>query len=79
MTDKKETVSHPDHYNNNPSGVEAIDVIEHMPFNLGNVMKYVWRCDDKGKDIEDLEKAEFYLQREIALRKKKMKKGQIKC
>jgi hypothetical protein len=41
-----------------------------MRFNLGNVMKYIWRADLKGKDIEDLEKAAFYLQDEIELRKK---------
>jgi hypothetical protein len=41
-----------------------------MGFNLGNVMKYIWRADLKGKDIEDLEKAAFYLLDEIELRKK---------
>lgn len=41
-----------------------------MGFNLGNVMKYIWRADLKGKDIQDLEKAAFYLRDEIELRKK---------
>jgi hypothetical protein len=42
-----------------------------MGYNLGNVFKYVWRADLKGKDIEDLQKAVFYLQDEIELRKRK--------
>lgn len=63
-------VDHPKHYNTNPSGVECIDVVEHMPFNIGNAMKYLWRCDDKGDPIENLEKAIWYCQREIAKRRK---------
>lgn len=66
-------VNHPPHYTSHPSGVECIQVTEHMNFNLGNVVKYVWRCDDKHEiPIEDLEKAEFYLKREIARRKTKL-------
>lgn len=42
-----------------------------MGFNLGNVVKYVWRCDEKLDAIEDLRKAKFYLEREIALRESK--------
>lgn len=60
-----ETVNHPDHYNANPSGVEAIDVIEHLTFNVGNAIKYLWRADHKGKQIEDLKKARWYVDREI--------------
>jgi hypothetical protein len=41
-----------------------------MGFNLGNVFKYVWRCDLKKDAIEDLKKAAFYLQDEINLREK---------
>ena len=40
-----------------------------IPFNLGNCLKYVARADHKGKPIEDLEKALWYLQRELARRK----------
>ena len=65
-------VNHPPHYTQHPSGVECIQVTEHMNFNLGNVVKYVWRCDEKHEvPIEDLEKGLFYLKREIARRKKK--------
>lgn len=60
-----ETVDHPPHYAH-PSGVECIDVVEHMGFNLGNVIKYVWRAGDKGDVVTDLQKAAWYLQREIA-------------
>lgn len=62
---RREAVNHPDHYNANPSGVEAIDVIEHMTFNVGNAVKYLWRADHKGKQIEDLKKARWYVDREI--------------
>lgn len=63
-------VDHPAHYNQNGSGIECIDVVEHMPFNVGNAMKYLWRADHKGKDIEDLQKAAWYIQREIQRRSK---------
>lgn len=65
MTDP---VNHPGHYTDHPSGVECIQITEHMGFNLGNVIKYVWRCDLKLDAIEDLRKARFYLDREIARR-----------
>lgn len=64
-------VNHPPHYNSHPSGVECIAVVEHMGFCLGNVIKYVWRADIKGNAIEDLEKARFYLDREIELRRRR--------
>jgi hypothetical protein len=60
-----ETVNHPPHYNAHPSGVECIDVVEHMGFNLGNAIKYIWRADEKGNAVEDLRKAEWYIRREI--------------
>lgn len=63
-------VDHPKHYNSHPSGIECIDVVEHMSFNLGNAIKYIWRADEKGNAIEDLRKAAWYLQREIAKREK---------
>jgi hypothetical protein len=68
---KDEAVNHPDHYNAHPSGVECIDVVEHMGFNLGNAIKYIWRADHKGKSNEDLEKAIWYIQRELIRRNKK--------
>lgn len=66
-----ENVDHPYHYNFGT--IEAIDVIEdwNLGFNLGNAVKYIARCDHKGSSIEDLEKAAWYLQREIEMRKKK--------
>lgn len=59
------TVEHPAHYNAHPSGVECIEVVEHMGFCLGNAIKYIWRADLKSNAIEDLEKAKWYIQREI--------------
>jgi hypothetical protein len=60
-----DAVDHPDHYNANPSGVECIDVVEHMPFNVGNAVKYLWRAGHKGNLLEDLRKAAWYIEREI--------------
>ena len=61
-------VNHPKHYTTHPSGVECIQITEHMGFNLGNAMKYIWRADEKMNAIEDLRKAVWYVQREIAKR-----------
>jgi len=58
-------VNHPKHYNQHPSGVECIDVVEHFSFNRGNAIKYLWRAGDKGNLVQDLEKAIWYIQREI--------------
>jgi hypothetical protein len=60
----QETVNHPKHYTSHPSGVECITVVEHMTFNVGNAMKYLWRADHKN-GVEDLKKAAWYVQREI--------------
>lgn len=62
-------VNHPSHYTSHPSGVECITVTRHMNFNLGNVMKYIWRADHKEAPLQDLEKALFYLKDEITKRK----------
>lgn len=61
----KEAVDHPSHYN---QGIEVIDFIEshNMDFNTGNVIKYVSRAKHKGKYLEDLKKARWYLDRLIS-------------
>ena len=64
--DVQDNVNHPKHYTSHPSGVECIEITEHMNFNLGNATKYVWRASLKGKEVEDLKKAIWYLEREIA-------------
>jgi hypothetical protein len=61
-------VNHPKHYTDHPSGIECIQITEHMGFNLGNALKYIWRCDLKKDAIEDLNKAIWYIQRELAKR-----------
>lgn len=66
---KSDNVNHPKHYTSHPSGVECITVTRHMNFNLGNAMKYLWRVDDKGDSIENLEKAIFYIKDEIRKRR----------
>jgi hypothetical protein len=61
-----ETVNHPKHYNEHPSGVECITIVEQFNFNVGNAIKYLWRAGLKSENaIEDLEKAAWYCNREI--------------
>lgn len=66
-------VNHPPHYNSHPSGIEAIEVCEHFPFSIGNVIKYLWRAGLKNDAIEDLKKARWYLDREILKRERELK------
>jgi|TARA_B100000287_G_C20069997_1_gene558042 hypothetical protein len=65
MTDKKEKVNHPAHYNQ--GRIEVIDAIEDWDLNFceGNVVKYVARHRFKGEPLEDLKKARWYLERLI--------------
>ena len=67
-----DAVNHPKHYTSHPSGVECIQITEHLNFCLGNAVKYIWRAGEKDqeKEIEDLEKGAWYLAREIDRRKK---------
>lgn len=62
-------VEHPNYYKLS-NGIEVLDVVRDLPFNIGNVVKYVVRAgkkkeaglSDKQKQIEDLEKAKFYIE-----------------
>lgn len=58
-------VNHPKHYTQHKSGVECIEITEHLNFNRGNAIKYAWRANDKGCTREDLQKCEWYINREI--------------
>jgi hypothetical protein len=62
----KDNVNHPAHYKT--GGIETIDFIEakNLSYNLGNVVKYITRADYKGNKIEDLKKAQWYLNREVS-------------
>jgi hypothetical protein len=65
-----DNVNHPIHYNASPAKcecgrrIECIDVTRHMNFNIGNVVKYLWRASLKG-GLEDLKKARWYLDDQI--------------
>lgn len=67
-------VNHPSYYQD-PSGVECITVARHRDFNIGNAFKYLWRAglkseegiSEKDKQIEDLQKAIFYIKDEIKM------------
>lgn len=60
-----DNVNSPNHYN--VGDIEVIDFIDSwgLNFNLGNVIKYVTRSDYKGNKTEDLQKAIYYIEREI--------------
>ena len=63
---ESDDVNHPKHYTSHPSGVECIAITEHFGFNVGNAIKYLWRAGLKTDDpITDLEKAAWYVAREI--------------
>ena len=71
-TDKEDMVNHPPHYKK--GGMEAIDVIEagigdqgFVGYLLGNIMKYLLRFPHKGKPVEDLKKARWYLDKLISV------------
>ena len=70
---KADNVNHPAHYNSHPSGIECIEIARHHNFNIGNTIKYLWRAglkseegmEDTDKQVEDLNKAIWYIQDEI--------------
>ena len=70
---KTDSVNHPAHYNSHPSGIECIEIARHHNFNIGNTIKYLWRAglkseegmEDTDKQVEDLNKAIWYIQDEI--------------
>ncbi len=73
---KSEKVNHPNHYGGENNPYEAIKVIEawDLGFNLGNTVKYISRAGKKINTLEDLEKASWYINREIN-KLKKLKNG----
>lgn len=70
-----DNVNHPSHYTSHPSGVECIEITEHYDFCVGNAIKYLWRAGLKqdadktelDKELEDLKKAKWYIDRKISL------------
>ena len=67
-----EQVNHPKHYNNDPSGIECIEIIRNMSFDIGCAVKYLWRMGFKDGNpvVQDMNKALFYLEDELAYRGK---------
>ena len=67
ISKSKEMVNHPSHYQTS-SGMEVIDVIEafNLNFRMGNCAKYILRAGHKDDILQDLKKAKWYLEREIA-------------
>ena len=67
-----EQVNHPKHYNSHPSGVECIEIIRSMDFNIGSVFKYLFRSEYKEDFLQDLNKALWYLKDEHQRRSNKL-------
>ena len=63
----EEMVNHPNHYGGENNQYEAIKVIEawDLDFHLGNTVKYISRAGKKDKELQDLKKALWYLERKI--------------
>jgi Protein of unknwon function (DUF3310) len=64
-TSLAEDAINPSHYRKHPSGIECIEVTRHMNFNVGNAIKYLWRYMDKDDPVENLKKAQWYIDDEI--------------
>ncbi|MEU1176535.1 DUF3310 domain-containing protein [Streptomyces sp. NPDC005820] len=62
---ESDVVNHPAHYTWLPNGLEVIDITKHFGFVRGNALKYLFRADFKGRTIEDLKKARWYIDYEI--------------
>lgn len=62
---KNDEVNHPKHYTQLP--IECKDVIKYFDAPRGQAIKYIWRCEDKGKPIQDLRKAIFWLEEKIKM------------
>lgn len=68
-----DNVNSPKHYTQHPSGIECIEITRHYDFCTGNAIKYLWRAGLKedismsevDKEIEDLEKAVWYIRDKI--------------
>ena len=61
-----ELVDHPDHYK--VGGIETIDFIDakNLNYNMGNAVKYISRAEHKGNKKQDLQKALWYIKRELS-------------
>lgn len=70
-------INHPPHYCESKAkcreghSIECIDITRHLNFNIGNAIKYLWRCDHKGAALDDLKKAAWYIDDEIKWRETK--------
>lgn len=76
--EKKDMVNHPSHYTSHPSGIECIEITRHYCFDIGSAIKYLWRAGlkveegmtNKDKEIEDLNKAIWYINDRIKMLEK---------
>lgn len=79
-----DNVNHPSHYTSHPSGVECIEIARYYPFSIGSAIKYLWRAglkkdaklSDKEKEIEDLEKARWFINDRINELKNEISKSE---
>lgn len=63
MEEKVDLVNNPLHYSKYAISLEPIDILEDLGFNYGNAFKYFIRSKDKGNELQDLKKAQWYIKR----------------
>jgi hypothetical protein len=83
MASMSDPVNHPSHYHSSyihescGTPIECIDVVRHLGFDEGNAVKYVWRAGKKNDEIEDLEKAIWYLNDRVSELKRARRKAEL--
>lgn len=65
--DRPPSDDNPNHYRVGSSGVECIEIVRCLSFDLGNAIKYMWRLGNKDEDTKELKKAIWYLVDEITV------------
>lgn len=72
-----DNVERPKHYNSHPSGIQPIEIAEHMTLNMGTAFIYGWRYNQKGTPAEDLKKMLWFLRRQQTFRGPSLVSGHV--
>lgn len=61
VENKNDLINAPKHYNSDPSGIECIELTRYLSFEAGNALKYIWRTGKKDDELQELKKAQWYV------------------
>lgn len=61
VENKNDLINAPKHYNTDPSGIECIELTRCLSFEAGNALKYIWRTGKKDDELQELKKAQWYV------------------